>query len=300
MEYSYLLIILIMKFFQTYSNKKSSVLVSGFDAYLQFGAFRYLLCALLAFFLLVFSALKNGVGLFSGGISAPALYISLIAALAFAVSFFCSLSALKSGAMALVSLAGSAGLLIPCVCGIFLFNEPMSVWQFGGIALLMVSAFLLAGYSKRLNGSFSWKTALLLAGSMLSNGAIMMAQKLYSKYVENGDAAVFSFLSFLFAGIFFLIIWFIALAAGKRSPRLMGRALAGYGAVNSGALLVINQLATVAAAVIPSAILFSVNDGGGTIITAVTAAVFFREKLTPRAIAGIAVGIAALLVINIL
>ena len=67
----------------------------------------------------------------------------------------------------------------------------------------------------------------------------------------------------------------------------------------SVALLIINQLATLAGRVIPSAIMFPINDGGGTIIAALTASVCFGEKLTPRSVAGLALGIVSLIIINL-
>ena len=76
--------------------------------------------------------------------------------------------------MVLASLAGSAGLLLPCITGIFMFDEPMSAVQFIGIGLLIFSGWLLIGYSKEQTGSFTMRTMLLLLGSMLSNGMVMV------------------------------------------------------------------------------------------------------------------------------
>ena len=72
-----------------------------------------------------------------------------------------------------------------------------------------------------------------------------------------------------------------------------------YGIILSGILLVINQLATVAGRSVPSAVMFPINDGGATIISAVTAAIFFKEKLTARSVCGLLLGIASLMIINL-
>ena len=45
--------------------------------------------------------------------------------------------------------------------------------------------------------------------------------------------------------------------------------------------------------------MFPINDGGATIITALTGAVVFKEKLTARSVAGLVLGIASLIVINL-
>lgn len=293
-EYSYLAIILLMKFVQKLYNKKTSVMIKGAVQYLGYGAYRYILSGAMA---LAFMLIAGG----SGDIGLMSFAISALGALALTISIYCSLEAMKSGAIILVSLASSAGLLLPCIFGIFMFDEPMSAWQFIGIGLLLVSAYLLVGYSKKLTGSFTKKTVLLLLGGMLSNGLIMIAQKMFSKYLPDVSVSVFSFLSFGLAGLAMLILLLPRLINkdGREKLASLPTAAWGYGAILSVALLIINQLATLAGRVIPSAIMFPINDGGGTIIAALTASVCFGEKLTPRSVAGLALGIVSLIIINL-
>ena len=293
-EYSYLAIILLMKFVQKLYNKKTSMMIAGAVQYLGYGAYRYILSGAMALALML---ITGG----SGDIGPMSFAISALGALALTISIYCSLEAMKSGAIILVSLASSAGLLLPCIFGIFMFDEPMSTWQFIGIGLLLVSAYLLAGYSKRLTGSFTTKTLLLLLGGMLSNGLIMIAQKMFSKYLPDTSVSIFSFLSFGIAGAAMLIMLLPRLIKkeGRKKLASLPAAAWGYGAILSVALLIINQLATLAGRVIPSAIMFPINDGGGTIIAALTASVCFGEKLTPRSVAGLALGIVSLIIINL-
>ena len=266
LEYSYFLIILLLRLPQNIFNKRSSGIVRGAPAYFAYGAYRYLLSGGMALVLLLFA------GGFSG-VSLKALAISAIGAVALGSNLFFGLEALKSGAMVLSSMAGSAGLLLPCVFGIFMFDEPMSLMQLFGILLLIFSGWLLIGYSKKLKGSFTPRTMLLLIGSMLSNGFTMvMCVGLVPQLTKKEK---------------------------RKEIRELPKALWFYGAGLSTILLIINQLATIAAKVIPSAIMFPINDGGATIITALTGAVVFKEKLTPRSVAGLALGIASLIVINL-
>ncbi len=242
--------------------------------------------------------------LFAGGfsgVSLKALAISAIGAVALGSNLFFGLEALKSGAMVLSSMAGSAGLLLPCVFGIFMFDEPMSLMQLFGILLLIFSGWLLIGYSKKLKGSFTPRTMLLLIGSMLSNGFTMVAQKMFSKYLPDVSVSVFSFLAFglVGAGMCVGLVPQLTKKEKREEIKKLPKALWFYGAGLSTILLIINQLATIAAKVIPSAIMFPINDGGATIITALTGAVVFKEKLTARSVAGLALGIASLSVINL-
>ncbi len=294
LEYSYFLIILLLRLPQNLFNKRSSGIVRGAPAYFAYGAYRYLLSGGMALVLLLFA------GGFSG-VSLKALAISAIGAVALGSNLFFGLEALKSGAMVLSSMAGSAGLLLPCVFGIFMFDEPMSLMQLFGILLLILSGWLLIGYSKKLKGSFTPRTMLLLIGSMLSNGFTMVAQKMFSKYLPDVSVSVFSFLAFGLVGVGMCVGLVPQLTKKEKREEIkkLPKALWFYGAGLSTILLIINQLATIAAKVIPSAIMFPINDGGATIITALTGAVVFKEKLTARSVAGLALGIASLIVINL-
>ena len=294
LEYSYFLIILLLRLPQNIFNKRSSGIVRGAPAYFAYGAYRYLLSGGMALVLLLFA------GGFSG-VSLKALAISAIGAVALGSNLFFGLEALKSGAMVLSSMAGSAGLLLPCVFGIFMFDEPMSLMQLFGILLLIFSGWLLIGYSKKLKGSFTPRTMLLLIGSMLSNGFTMVAQKMFSKYLPDVSVSVFSFLAFGLVGVGMCVGLVPQLTKKEKREEIkkLPKALWFYGAGLSTILLIINQLATIAAKVIPSAIMFPINDGGATIITALTGAVVFKDKLTARSVAGLALGIASLIVINL-
>ncbi len=293
-SYIFLIIILLLRFPQNLFSKKASSIVTDTPTYFLYGAYSYLLAGVIAFVLLLFSGIS--------GITPTAIGISALASASLALNLYCNLEALKSGVMVLASMAGSAGLLLPCIAGIFMFDEPMSPMQFVGIFLLIFSGWLLIGYSKEQTGSFTPRTMLLLLGSMLSNGSVMLAQKMFSQYLAETDVSVFSFLTFGLLGVGMLmgLIPCLHNRAERQKLATVPKKLYLYGTVSSVVLLTINQLATIAGHTVPSVIMFPINDGGATIITAVTAAVYFKEKLTVRSVCGLILGIAALMVINLL
>lgn len=292
-DYIFLIIILLLRVPQNFSSKKTSGLVTNSQSYFLYGTYSYILAGLIAFVMLLFDGMS--------GFSLPAVGISALGAVSLAVSLFCSIEALKSGVMVLAAMAGSAGLLLPCIAGIFMFNEPMKPMQFIGIALLIFSGWLLIGYSKEQTGSFTPRTLLLLIGSMLSNGSVMLAQKMFSKYLPDTSVSIFSFLTFGLIGIgmFIGLVPSLLSQSGKAKIAAVPKPVFLYGTISSIILLAINQLATLAGRNVPSAIMFPINDGGATIITAITAAIFFKEKLTVRSVCGLILGIGSLIVINL-
>ena len=166
--------------------------------------------------------------------------------------------------------------------------------------LFFVAAWFLISSSSRIYQGFSVKTFGLLLGVMLSEGFTMLSQQLFALCVPDGDVSVFSFLSFGTAGALMLVM---ALFTWKRKEEGDGRAaltpeLLFLGAVLSVVVFIINQLATLAAATVPPVILFTFINGGSTIIGAIVAAVFFKERLTPRSLLGIGLGILSLVIIK--
>ena len=292
-DYIFLIIILLLRVPQNFSSKKTSGLVTNSQSYFLYGTYSYTLAGLIAFVMLLFDGMS--------GFSLPAVGISALGAVSLAVRLFCSIEALKSGVMVLAAMAGSAGLLLPCIAGIFMFNEPMKPMQFIGIALLIFSGWLLIGYSKEQTGSFTPRTLLLLIGSMLSNGSVMLAQKMFSKYLPDTSVSIFSFLTFGLIGIgmFIGLVPSLLSQSGRAKIAAVPKPVFLYGTISSIILLAINQLATLAGRNVPSAIMFPINDGGATIITAITAAIFFKEKLTVRSVCGLILGIGSLIVINL-
>lgn len=293
LEYGYLCIILLLRLPQNLFNKKTSGMVDGAAPYFAYGAYRYLLSGALALLLMLFGGFP--------AISVEAVAISALGAAALGLNLYCGMEALKSGAMVLASMASAAGLLLPCIMGIFLFDESMSIWQLAGILLLIVAGWMLAGYSRSLTGSFTPRTFLLLIGSLVSNGMIMVAQKMFSKYLPDTSASVFSLLAFGLVGIG-MGIGLLGQLPNKESRTEIAKlpkSLWIYGAGLSAILFVINQLATIAARVIPSVIMFPLGDGGAMIISALTGALFFGEKLTLKSTAGLILGISALMIINL-
>ena len=292
-DYIFLIIILLLRFPQNLFSKKTSGMVNTAQSYLLYGAYSYLLAGLIAFVMLIFGGMS--------GFSLPAVGISALGALSLALNLYCNLEALKSGVMVLAALAGSAGLLLPCIAGIFMFDEPMKPLQFIGIALLIFSGWLLIGYSKEQTGSFTPRTLLLLIGSMLSNGSVMLAQKMFSKYLPDTNVSIFSFLTFSLIGIgmFIGLVPSLLSQSGRAKIAAVPKPVFLYGTFSSVILLTINQLATIAGRNVPSAVMFPINDGGATIITAITAAIFFKEKLTVRSVCGLILGIGSLIIINL-
>ncbi|MBP3391201.1 MAG: hypothetical protein J6L76_00255 [Clostridia bacterium] len=299
MVWVYIGVVLVMRIFQSLFNKYNAKLVpKTATAYLKYTLF-YLgvagVCAAILFLL----------DLPAGGTFAlfpETAFYAVFSGVGLAVACCCSLYALTAGTVVLDSLFATAGLLVPSVAGIFLFNEVLSVWQWFFVAGFMVGAYFLVGGSRTVYGRFSGKTLLALVLSLLANGLTMLMQTAFSRNVVGGSVSLFSVLSF-FSGVVLLGLALPAVSS-------LGRAKAGTDAIPKKALLfafflgvivfVINQLATVSAGMISPVILFAFINGGATIISALVGLVVFKERLTVLGIAGLCLGLISLLMIKFL
>jgi len=171
------------------------------------------------------------------------------------------------------------------------------VWQWVGIFVFIVASYLLAASAKNSYSNFSYKTVFLLVGSFLANGTTMLCQKMLTFTNPNGNISLFSLFSFAIPAIIFAL----SLPFGKKENKQEKLNSKIYLPILllAIALFIINQFATAATKYVSSAVLFALINGGNTIIAAVIAAIFYREKPTWRSITGLVLGLASLMLVNI-
>lgn len=287
----YISIILLMRVLQsTCSKKASSLLPESPGGKTKYFAYNSLFAAMFAFLVLLaewdFSSFDI-----------PTLCLAALSGLSLAASTIFSMLAIQGGTIVLSSMFGTAGILVPCIAGIFWFAQPMSWPQWLGIALLFVAAYLLIASSKQIYNGFSLKTLLLLTGTLAANGLTMLFQLFFSRQVPNGSVSLFSFLTFLIPSVvLFCAVPF--LSKGRGAIDHMPKQLIILSLLLAFAVFIINQLATLTSATVPPAILFAFINGGATIIAALVGAALFHEKLTVRSVCGILLGVAALIMIK--
>lgn len=283
-------IIACMRVIQSNCSKRASVLIEDRFTFFHYGAYYQLVSA-------AFGLISLCIAGFSGW-NAMTLICAVAMAALFTLDLFSSLQAVKGGTLILLTMFSTGGLFVPCIVGIFLFNEPMSVFQWLGLAVFFVSVYLLISGSKQAYRGFSLKTLIMLILNLLANGAVMVVQKLFALKVPDGNVSLFSFLSFgLNAAILFAVFCVLSIK-DRRRPQLLSKKLYLFGALLAAAIFTINLLVTVLARTVESVVLFTVSSAMSIIITSVVGAVFFKEKLTLRNIFGTVLGIGAVLIIN--
>ena len=289
----YIFIIMIFRVVQSLFGKRASVEIKNPTMMIGYISYRNLISTALGLLLILLGGNGFKVDLLT-------VVIATFSGLTLFFAGYCSIYALKSGTISLDAMFGTAGMIIPIIAGAVLFDKPITPLQIMGLGLFFVAAYLLIGASKKVYTNFSYKTLLLLLGSLVANGGTMLAQQMFTAYVPDGDVSAFSFFSFGTIGVLSGLVYTGITATRKvdRESTKMSKASAVCGVALAISVFVINQLATISTALVSPVILFTFINGGGTIISTVIAAIVYKEKIQKKTAIGVALGIISLVVIK--
>ena len=212
---------------------------------------------------------------------------SYIAANVFAVL------AIATGSVSLSSLIIKFSLLLPTAYGLLL-GEGVSAFFIVGIALLIVSMLLINKPEKDEKFSFKWLIFALL--SFAGNGMCSITQKMHQQ--NFGELYKNEFM-IVAVGISFLVSVILALAVERKETiyfikiGLVPAAVCGLanGIVNLFVMILNNR--------IDASIMFPLISAGGIIIIYLFSKFFYKEQLTKYQTAGLMLGIASVIFLNL-
>lgn len=288
----YLGVIMCMRVLQSlYSKRAAITLPNVILQYVSYITLSKFLAAVFALIVLIaewnFSGLNLGM-----------ILIATCSGIFLTIGSFCGIKAVLGGTIVLSSIFGTAGMIVPCILGIFVFDEPMTYIHVICILVLLFSAILLIDASKKIFSHFSTNTLVYLIGNLISNGMVMFCQKLFGEIYPDGNVSMFSMLTFLIPSIVLLIAMPFFKKEKTESP-ILPKKLISYAAILSFAVFIIQQLVTLLTPLLSSAVLFTFVNGGATIIAAIVGMIVYKEKITVKSAIGIVLGVMALVCIKI-
>lgn len=294
----------LMRVVQKVCSKKVSNAVEG-KIFFHYGGYYNLMSALFSLITLAIVGFY-GFDLLTG-------LCALATALCLSVELFASIEALKGASLIVNQMFSVGALFIPCIVGIFIFNEPMSVWQWIGLALFAVAMYFMVAQTKvkekKMSSKISVKTVVMLILTLIAGGGTMVAQKAFAIIVPNGNVATYSFLMFALNAIILYscygIMYFrkgkkVAVIGEKTEKKTLSKVLLLCGLILAFAVFLINILVTELGKSVDSAILFSVSYAISILITILVGAIYYKEKITPKNVIGILLCVGALAMINFL
>ena len=309
----------VMRVVQKICSKKVSNAVAGKESF-RYGGYYQLLSTLFSLITLLIVGFQG----FNWQTALCALGTSLF----LAIELFTGIEALKGCSLIVSQMFSVGALFIPCIFGIFLFDEPMGVWQWVGLVIFMVAMYFMVSQPKAKDETtpkkMSLKTWIMLIVGLLASGGTMVVQKVFSVLVPSGNTAMYSCLMFAFSALLLYLTYFIwffieksqkkkaeienaepenvrfEVAGEKKKWRPMPKILLICGAFLAFAVFVVNMLVTELGKTVASAVLFSVSYAISIIITILVGALYYKEKITWKNIVGILLCVGSIAMINFL
>ena len=190
------------------------------------------------------------------------------------------------------------GILVPLAAARILFSETLTALQLAGVGLMLAAMLLMNSRNLSLKGSqkgyYLWCALLFLSNGMY--GAVMNVQSTVMDGRERSEMLIILFgLSALFA-------------FGTEAVNGRGRdVLRGYKMGMRPALFLICACVSAFLAanlllylltLMPSGILYTVDNGGVLLLSLLYSVTLFREKLTPLQLLGMAMALGSIVLVN--
>lgn len=272
-------------------SKKLSIGISGTDGNIMLNLARMAICTLIG----LFAALAAG-GTAALQIPLSGILISLLSAASFTVFALSWMACARSGALIMIDIFLTAGVIIPLIASQVLWETPVTLRQWAGFIILLVGVSILCSYNKKIKNGMSPKLIAVLILCGAANGINSLSQKLFAAECPEYGSFAFNFYTYLFSALFLLGICALRKISFKRLAELKPHII---GLILISVFLYLNLFfKMLAAGILPAARIYPLIQGLGIINSAVIGAVFFKEPITRRSLCGLVVSAAALFLIN--
>lgn len=219
---------------------------------------------------------------------------SFIFATFFAICSVSMLNAIKIGSLTLSSLISSYSLIIPTLFGLIFLNEKTGIFFYPGIALLLISLFLV-NYEKG-EKKITIKWLIFVALMFLGNGLCSTVQKIQQIAFDKQYKSEFMMVAYLTIAISMLLL---ALKNEKSTimhtltkapihPIICG--------VSNG---ITNYLVMVIVGLLPTSLAFPMISAGGLIATGIISRIVYKESFSKPQLIGLIFGTASIVLLNI-
>lgn len=299
MGYVFLASALIAGSVKGYCGKKTSGFVAEYKDAMLTNFIRMVMCIIIGFLMLVFS---GTVSLLAVDVSV--LLITLLSGVTTSVFVVAWLICVRRGAYMMLDVFLMLGVMVPLLLSSAMFDEKIKLTQWIGLAILFVAVLIMCSYNNQIKEKMSIASIALLVLCGVANGLTDFSQKLFVKTVPNGSAAVFNFYTYVFSAAVLLVFYLLARAKGQKGQKgeelAVIKSVGLYVCVMSLCLFLNSYFKTLAAGILPSALLYPLSQGASLILSSFMSAFLFKERLTAKCITGIVVSFVGLLIINLL
>lgn len=293
--YLYLALALAAGLVKGFSGKRISRDVVSLNDGFTVNTIRTLFCATIGFVVAVAQVGVPGLAL------TPKAFCVCLASSVFMAMFCISwLYAYKSEAYVFLNVFTMLASVVTAMLGWAIYGDSIKVTRVIGFVLLFAAVYVMSLYNRNISGKITKRGALTLLIGGVGTALADFMQKVYTKEAL-GEPCVFTFYTY-----FLMIVpQLVALLVFKRSksatrnPCLCDKRHFIIFFVISAALYVNVITKTMAVGYIPSTQMYPTLQGANLIASAICASILFKERITAKSVVGIAIAIAAVILMNI-
>lgn len=213
-----------------------------------------------------------------------------------ACSYYFMSLALYQGPMSYTVFVSCCAMLIPTVSGSVIWQEPVGIFSIIGIGILLIAFYI--GTANQSGGKISKRWLIYCLMMFLSSGMIGVLQKIQQNSFFHKESDSFLIINFLSAAVFLTIPVIIRLVRRRPVAAKMLTATVRYAGLCGFGYAAIHYMNLYLSGALPSAFFFPVYNGAVILLTTVSGAVLFKEKLNRMQYVSIAVGVLGICLIN--
>jgi len=245
-----------------------------------------------------------------GGMQALTLKGYLIAATfgLFFVLTLCSMTlAMSCGHMGVTLLIQNSSLIVPTIVGLLIWNERLTLAKAIGVICILFMLFLSSGDGSAPTDPETRKNwnrrrwFFFTALSFIGDSTLNILQKLMAMECANTSSTVFTFWTSLFSIIVALALVIFCRVRGedrlvkdRQGMISFAACCAGIGVGTAGG----NAYTILALTVLPSVVMFPLQQGGVVLLMWLIGVVLYRERVTRRGLMLLISGLAGIVLLN--
>ena len=295
--YFYLAIALFAGIAKGFSGKSISRGVKNLNDGIFINIIRMLFCTVIGFFV---TLIKTDISSLMC-ISLSSVPIFLMSAVSMSLFCVCWMYAYRNESYVFLNIFTMSGTIVTCILGYIVYREPIGLNKWLGMAILLLSVYIMSLYNKKISGKITFADLMILIVGALGSATADFSQKVYARQTA-GEASVFNFYTY---AISLILLFVVYLFVKKPEPHESAKELKSPKYILTcfamSAFLYINTITkTIAASYLTTAQIYPVLQGANLILSAIFAQILLKEKINLKSIAGMALAFTGLIVMNVL
>ena len=293
--YLYLLAALAAGLVKGFSGKKISRDVVSLNDGFTVNTIRTLFCAAIGLIVAVAQVGFSGLAL-----TPKAFFVCLLSSVFMATFCISWLYAYKSEAYVFLNIFTMLASVATALLGWAIYGDAIKPTRIIGFVVLFAAVYVMSLYNKSISGKITKRGAITLLIGGVGTALADFMQKVYTKEAL-GEPCVFTFYTYFLMIVpqLLILLLFKKSKSATRNPILCDKRHILIFFVISAALYVNVITKTAAVGYIPSTQMYPTLQGANLVASAICASILFREKITAKSIVGMALALAAVVLMNI-